>query len=64
MVPLANLSIKPGTTGEVALPKNHIVFHHLLYKLIDIESLLCSTAPINFIEMPFYSSRVSDSDGV
>ena len=44
--------------------KNYLVFHHLLYMLIEKSHNSALLGPINFPKILFYSLHASDSDGV
>ena len=64
MAPLAKLSIISEMEREASLVKNHLVFLHLLYILVENSHIWCLLAPINFLFKAFYSSHASNSDGI
>ena len=64
MAPSAKPAIKSGNEGESSKVSNHIVFHHLLYMLIEKSHNLALLALIKFLKKPSCSSCVSDSDGI
>ena len=63
MTPLAKLAIISEANGEASLSKNHLVFLHLLYILIEKQPFLVSTSSYQLFKIVFNSSHVSYSDG-
>ena len=64
MVPSVKPAIKSETKGETSYVSSHLVFHHLLYMLIEKSHNSALLAPIKFLKKPSCSLRVSESDGV